>query len=72
MNRDFESTRAIIDGYENAYFSIKKNFIMMILSKVCHGPHPLVSKELYGLSVPPSKAYTLLTDHLITGEPPQV
>ena len=30
------------------------------------GPRPLGSKEIDGLLVPPGKAYTLLTDHLIT------
>ena len=33
------------------------------------GPCPLGPKETYGLFVPPGKAYTLLTDHLITGLP---
>ena len=32
-------------------------------------PSPLGPKEMYGLFVPPCKAYTLLTDHLITGLP---
>ena len=31
------------------------------------GPCPLGPTEIYGL--PPGKAYTLLTDHLITGLP---
>ena len=31
------------------------------------GPCPLGPKEIDGLLVPPGKAYTLLTDHLITG-----
>ena len=31
------------------------------------GPSPLGSKEINGLLVPPGKASTLLTDHLITG-----
>ena len=30
-------------------------------------PRPLGPKEIDGLLVPPGKAYTLLTDHLITG-----
>ena len=30
---------------------------------------PLGPKEKDGLFVPPGKAYTLLTDHLITGKP---
>ena len=33
------------------------------------GPRPLGPKEIDGLLVPPDKAYTLLTDHLITGDP---
>ena len=33
------------------------------------GPCPLGPKETYGLFVPPGKAYTLLTDHLIIGLP---
>ena len=33
------------------------------------GTHPLGAKEIDGLLVHPSKAYTLLTDHLITGQP---
>ena len=32
-------------------------------------PHPLGNKEIDGLLVPQGKAYTLLTDHLITGKP---
>ena len=31
------------------------------------GTHPLGAKEIDGLLVHPGKAYTLLTDHLITG-----
>ena len=31
------------------------------------GHHPLESKEIDGLLVLPGTAYTLLTDHLITG-----
>ena len=31
------------------------------------GPRPLGPKEKDELFVPPGKAYTLLTDHLITG-----
>ena len=31
------------------------------------GPCPLGPKEIDGLLVPPGKAYTLLTDRLITG-----
>ena len=31
------------------------------------GPRPLRPREIGGLLVPPGKAYTLLTDHLITG-----
>ena len=31
------------------------------------GPRPLGPKEIDGLLVHPGKAYTLLTDHLITG-----
>ena len=31
------------------------------------GPRPLGTKEIDGLFVPPGKASTLLTDHLITG-----
>ena len=33
------------------------------------GPCPLGPKEIYGLIVTPDKAYTLFTDHLITGLP---
>ena len=33
------------------------------------GPCPLGPTEIYGLFVPPGKAYMLLTDHLITGFP---
>ena len=33
------------------------------------GPCPLGPKEIAGLLVSPDKAYKLLTDHLITGEP---
>ena len=33
------------------------------------GPCPLGRKEIYGLFVPQGKAYTLLTDHLITSLP---
>ena len=33
------------------------------------GPCPLGPKEIDGLLVPPGKAYSLLTDHLITGKP---
>ena len=33
------------------------------------GTHLLGAKEIDGLLVHPGKAYTLLTDHLITGEP---
>ena len=33
------------------------------------GTHPLGAKEIDGLLVHPGKAYTLLTDHLITGQP---
>ena len=33
------------------------------------GPRPLGTKKIDGLLVPPGKAYTLLTDHLITGKP---
>ena len=33
------------------------------------GTHPLGAKEIDGLLVHPGKAYTLLTDHLITGLP---
>ena len=33
------------------------------------GPCPLGPKETYGMFVPKGKAYTLLTDHLITGLP---
>ena len=29
------------------------------------GPRPLGPKEIDGLLVPPGKAYTLLTDHLV-------
>ena len=32
-----------------------------------HGPCPLGPKEIDGLLVPPGKASSLLTDHLITG-----
>ena len=32
-------------------------------------PRPLEPKEIDGLLVPPGKAYTLVTDHLITGYP---
>ena len=32
-----------------------------------YGPRPLGPKEIDGLLVPPCKAFTLLTDHLITG-----
>ena len=31
------------------------------------GPRPLGPKEIDRLLVPPGKAYTLLTDHLIAG-----
>ena len=31
------------------------------------GPRPLEPKEIDGLLVPPGKASSLLTDHLITG-----
>ena len=31
------------------------------------GPRPLWPKEIDGLLVPPGKAYTLLTGHLING-----
>ena len=31
------------------------------------GPRPLGPEVIDGLLVPPGKAYTLLTDHLITG-----
>ena len=31
------------------------------------GPHPLGRKEINWLLVPSCKAYTLMTDHLITG-----
>ena len=31
------------------------------------GPRPLGPKEIDGLLVPPGKACSLLTDHLITG-----
>ena len=33
------------------------------------GTRPLGHKEIDGLLVLPGKAYTLLTDHLITGKP---
>ena len=33
------------------------------------GPRPLGPKEIDGLRVLPGKAYSLLTGHLITGEP---
>ena len=33
------------------------------------GPRPLGPKEIYELLVHPSKGYTPLTDHLITGYP---
>ena len=33
------------------------------------GPRPLGLREIDGLHVPPGKAYTLPTDHLITGKP---
>ena len=31
------------------------------------GPRPFGPKEIDGLLVPPGKAFTLLTNHLITG-----
>ena len=31
------------------------------------GPRPLETKEIEGLLVPPDKAYTVMTDTLITG-----
>ena len=34
-----------------------------------YGHCPLGPIEIDGLLMPPGKAYTLLTDHLITGEP---
>ena len=34
-----------------------------------YGPRPLGPKEIDGLLVPPSKAFSLLTDHLITSKP---
>ena len=33
------------------------------------GPRPMGPKEIDGLFVPPGKAYTLLTNYLITGKP---
>ena len=33
-----------------------------------NGPRPLEPKEIDVLLVPPGRAYTLLTDHLITGK----
>ena len=42
---------------------------MYIWRQYSPGPHPLGPKEIFELLVPPGKAYTLLTDHLITGKP---
>ena len=39
------------------------------LFKLFKGPRPLEPKEIDGLLVPSSKAYTLLNDRLITGKP---
>ena len=42
----------------------------MIISRVAgwkYGPRPFGPKEIDRLLVPPCKAFTLLTDHLITG-----
>ena len=38
-----------------------------IQNMTSYGPSPLGPKEIEGLLVPPGKANTLLTDHLITG-----
>ena len=36
-----------------------------LITNYFEGPRPLGPKEIDGLLVPPGKAYTLLTDHLI-------
>ena len=49
-----------------------ETLLHMLLSYVAvalefRGPRPLGPKEIDGLLVPPGKACSLLTDHLITG-----
>ena len=46
---------------------IRNNLINEIFMYQLSGPRPMGPKEIDGLLVPPDKAYTLLTDHLITG-----
>ena len=49
-------------------FDSKHGVIIMVMSKMLKfGPRLMGPKEIDGLLVPPGKAYTLLTGHLITG-----
>ena len=53
-------------------FWISSNMLHVCVTKQgtkLNGPCPLGPKETYGMCVPPAKAYTLLTGHLITGLP---
>ena len=46
-----------------------KYFSHNTMSNVTMGPRPLGPKEIDGLLVSPGKAFSLLTDYLITGYP---
>ena len=59
-------------GVHSQCFSLSKRFFIVVVFFVGggggeEGPRPLGPKEIDGQLVPPTKASTLLTDHLITG-----
>ena len=55
-------------GLDSGMRGIEVDFCCCFMSLINVGPGPLEPKEIDGLLVPPSKAYTLLTYQLITGK----